>query len=84
MSGPGGVGGLSLRLRIVLAEQGQHQAEIATAAGISDRHLRRLLDEGDAKRGASIGTIQALAEALRVRPGWLAFGEGERAEVGAT
>jgi len=60
--------------RILSVWQGT-RTELARRAGITERHLRRLM-RGHYKRGPQMSTIHALAGVLGVSPGWLAFGDG--------
>jgi len=48
---------------------------LADKAGISPRHMRRLADPTGDNEGVTIKVVKKLAIALKVRPGWLAFGE---------
>lgn len=49
---------------------------LADRSGVSSRHVRRLA-EGDGDINCTLDVVQRLAHVLGVRPGWLAFGEGE-------
>lgn len=49
---------------------------VAKAAGVQPFTLRQLRE--GRKRGGTVETLRAVAEALGVSPGWLAFGEGAR------
>lgn len=62
------------------ARAGQRWADVRKEAGLSERGLERLLSDADperGKRGPGLDTVERLARAVGVRPGWLAFGEGE-------
>lgn len=48
---------------------------LADKAGISPRHMRRLAAGDDGNEGVTLKVVKKLAIALKVSPGWLAFGE---------
>lgn len=66
--------GVAARLKATRLEQGLSVRILATAAGVSHTAV------GNVERGTMPGldTTEALAVALGVSPGWLAFGEGQR------
>ena len=47
---------------------------LGRAAGISERHIRRLA-RGEGIEVCTLATVRQLAAVLGVAPGWLAFGE---------
>lgn len=59
------------RLRYARAGWGWSQDELATASGVSVATVQRV--EGGAYE-PQLGTVRKLAEALRIRPDFLAFG----------
>lgn len=64
--------GLARRLRERREEKGLSQADLADRAGQSKTQILNL--EAGRGGGARLDTIHALAEALGVPAGWLAFG----------
>lgn len=66
--------GLPHRIAVASQAVGLSYRALAKKAGISPRQLRRLLNE-EGKRGSRLDTIEQLAKALGVSPGFLAFGE---------
>lgn len=65
---------ISERLKQAIQKKGLTIAGLSRLTRISDRHIRRLTHP-EGKRGSSLETIETLAVALEVSPGWLAFGE---------
>ena len=63
---------VATRLREVMA--GRSIRGVARRAGV-DYHTLRKMAQGQ-KRGGTVHTIERIALALGVSPGWLAFGEG--------
>lgn len=57
--------------------------EVAEAAGVDRITLRRLV-HAECKRGPFLDTLSVIARALKVRPAWLAWGEGAMIEEGET
>jgi transcriptional regulator with XRE-family HTH domain len=64
--------GLGRRLHTIRIEQGQTKAAIARLADISPNAVANI--EKGAQTGVEV--LEALAQALGVSPGWLAFGVG--------
>lgn len=60
------------RLRAAIA--GRAHDRVADAAGISRRHLRRMLSGAVGPAGPTVLVVASLAKALEVDPGELAFG----------
>lgn len=67
-----GPAGLGARLRHARGLAGQTQDTLAEAVGVSRPAVARF-EAGTS--GATLETVWALAQALGVRAGWLAFGE---------
>lgn len=62
--------------RVRLAARGRSMASIARQAGVTERTLQHIA-AGSLKAGTRVDTLEAVARALGVAPGWLAFGEPE-------
>lgn len=65
---------LAQRLTAARTQQGLSLRKLGAAAGMSAQAVL-LIERGDSN--PLISTVEALAVALDVAPGWLAFGEGE-------
>lgn len=63
------------RLNQARKDAGLSWLALADKAGISPRHMRRLAAGDGDMDGISLGIVKKLAIVLKVRPGWLAFGE---------
>lgn len=68
---------LAQRLTAARTQQGLSLRKLGAAAGMSAQAVL-LIERGDSN--PLISTVEALAVALDVAPGWLAFGEGEGPE----
>lgn len=68
---------LAQRLTAARIQQGLSLRKLGAAAGMSAQAVL-LIERGDSN--PLISTVEALAVALDVAPGWLAFGEGEGPE----
>ena len=68
---------LAQRLTTARTQQGLSLRKLGAAAGMSAQAVL-LIERGDSN--PLISTVEALAVALDVAPGWLAFGEGEGPE----
>lgn len=66
--------GFADRLKVARGTKGV--VEVAEAAGVDRTTLWRLEHDGP-KGGPDLATVERLAQACGVSPGWLAFGEGE-------
>lgn len=64
--------GLARRLRLTREKSGMRQDELADRAGCTRVQISNL--ESGRGGGARLDTIEAVAEALGVSAGWLAFG----------
>lgn len=64
--------GMGARLAAVRIERAVSKAELARLTALSPRAISKIEAGGQ----SGIETIEALAQALRVSPGWLAFGVG--------
>lgn len=62
------------RLQYAILRTGLIQQEIAARVGIDQGYLSSMLS---GKRNPTIFIVRCTAEALGVRAGWLAFGEGD-------
>lgn len=71
-------GDFSSRLRAAIGDASLHR--VARDAGI-DRKTIRILLRGQRKLRGHVDTIEAIAKAVGVSPGWLAFGEGNMQPV---
>lgn len=60
---------------------GKSIAWLTGRSGVSSPTLYRLRSEERTKKGLSIGTLERVARALNVSPGWLAFGTGPKEAV---
>lgn len=76
---PGGIEGATLgqRLSAVRTTRGLSQVELGERAELSGQALGRI--ERD-RHAADIATVERLADALEVSPGWLAYGVERAAE----
>lgn len=77
---PLGSAGLPARLRSAREALGLSLRALGAAAGTSGQGIM-IIERGDVLPG--INTVEALAVALDVAPGWLAFGDGEGPETWA-
>ena len=66
-------GDFSTRLRDAIGTRSLHHVE--RISGVNRKTVRVLL-RGDRKLRGHVDTIEAIAKAVGVSPGWLAFGEG--------
>lgn len=60
------------RVRRVLKERGVTQEWLETEASLTKGHVSRILS---GKREPALHTVEAMARALGVSPGWLAYGD---------
>jgi len=60
------------RLRFTREKMGWSLRDLAAASGVSTRTIREI--ESGTKKGTSADLLAALADALHVSRGWLAFG----------
>lgn len=68
--------GLPLRLQTAIKGiPGMNLSLLARMSRVSLSVLRSLNNAGPGKRGPSTNTIASIAVVLKVRPGWLAYGE---------
>lgn len=65
---------LSKRLELARSQRGWSKRDLSLRAGLSDATYRNLLSRGSSGRSE---TVNKLASALGVSPGWLLTGEGE-------
>jgi len=64
--------GMGLRLQTVRVERDHTKASLARLAGLTAPSIAQIENGGQ----AGVDTIEALAKALGVSPGWLAYGVG--------
>lgn len=67
--------GLRDRLREALARSGMSRREVSRKAGLSESVLGAFLRGDFGRKGFNVSTLEEIASALDVSPGWLAFGE---------
>ena len=63
---------LGKRLKSTRKAQGFSRVELAHLSGISVRSIEEIENK---RRAGSLPTVQLLAAVLKVKPGWLAYGE---------
>lgn len=66
--------GMGARLQAVRIEQGHTKASLARLIEVTPGTVADIENGGQAK----VNTVEALAQALKVSPAWLAFGAGDR------
>jgi transcriptional regulator with XRE-family HTH domain len=65
------------RLQAAVAASGLSERALSLKAGLSRVYVSNLLRGPSSPHGAGLHVVEAVARAAGVRPGWLAFGEGE-------
>ena len=66
--------GMGARLQAVRIERAVTKAELGRLAGLTAPSITQIENGGQ----SGVEVIEALAQALDVSPGWLAFGEGPK------